>query len=96
MADAYNQIVQARTTAGTINTWYTITVPVGARNALIGLELSTANMRVSYDDDLSASTEGMYIAAGGAYSFEGVNSVELTIYVATDAASTIIVQYTKE
>ena len=96
MADAYNQIIQERFAVGTPNTWVLITVPVGARNALLGIEDSTAALRISYDNALNAANEGIPIVAGGFYYLEGVNSVQLSIYLSSASATTAILQYTKE
>ena len=96
MADAYNQIIQERFAVGAPNTWVLITVPVGARNALLGIEDSAAALRISYDNALDASSEGIPIVAGGFYYLEGVNSVELSIYLSSESATTAILQYTKE
>jgi len=96
MADAFNQIVQERTAVAAPNTWVAVTIPVGARFPLLGVEDGTATTRISYDNTLNPSTEGIFIAAGGFYAFEGVNSVELTVYLSCSAATTAILQYTKE
>lgn len=95
MADAYNQIFQERTPVNAVSTWVAITVPVGARNALLGLEDSSATVRISYDNTINAATEGISFV-GGFYYMEGVNSVELTIYISSSAVTTAILQYTKE
>jgi len=95
MADAYNQIIQERTPVNAINTWVAITVPVGARNALLGVEDSSATVRISYVNTVNPTTEGISFT-GGFYYMEGVNSVELTIYIASSAVTNAILQYTKE
>jgi len=96
MADAFNQIIQERTAVAAPNTWVAIIIPVGARFPLLGVEDGTSTIRISYDNTLSATTEGIYIPAGGFYSFEGVNSVVLTVYISCTAATNAILQYTKE
>ena len=96
MADASNQLIQERTAIAAPNTWVAVTIPVGARHPILGVEDGTATIRISYDNALDPSTEGVFIAATGLYAFEGVNSVELTVYVSCSAATNAILQYTKE
>ena len=96
MADAFNQIIQERTAIANPNTWVAVTIPVGARHPLLGVEDGTATFRISYDNTLDASTEGVFIAATGLYAFEGVNSVLLTVYISCSAVTNAILQYTKE
>jgi hypothetical protein len=96
MADAFNQIIQERTAIVDPDTWVAVTIPVGARFPILGVEDGTASTRISYDNTLDPSTEGVFIAVGGFYAFEGVNSVELTVYISCTAATNAILQYTKE
>lgn len=96
MADAFNQIIQERTAIAAPDTWVAVTIPVGARFPILGVEDGEATFRISYDNALNPATEGVFISVGGFYSFEGVNSVELTVYISCTAATTAILQYTKE
>jgi len=96
MADAFNQIIQERTEIAAPNTWVAITIPVGARFPILGVEDGTATFRISYDNTLDPATEGIFVAVGGFYSFEGVNSVELTVYISCVSITNAILQYTKE
>lgn len=96
MADAYNGIIQERTPIVAPNTWVAINVPVGSRNALLGVESDDATIRISYDNTVNAETEGMYIPGGGYYYMEGVNSIQLTIYISCSVVTTAILQYTNE
>ena len=92
----FNEIVQDRTTIGVANTWVALTIPVGARNPLIGVEESTASFRISYNNTINASTQGTFISAGGFYAFNGLTSVQLTIYISASETTSAILQYTKE
>ena len=96
MADAYNAIIQERVSAPVASTWTTVTIPVGSRNALIGIEDPTQSFRLSYDDSVNPSTDGIFISTGGFYFMEGVNSIPLTFYISVTAATNIILQYTNE
>ena len=96
MADAFNQIVQERTAVPQANAWTPIIIPVGARHPLLGVENGDSDFRISYDNTLDAATEGVFVVASGFYAFEGVNSVELTVYISCSLATTAILQYTKE
>ena len=90
----YRGYSQTRTTIGAPNTWVAITIPVGARNALISLEDSTAVMRVSSVNSIAAASAGAPVLAGGSYQMEGTNVGTVTVYVASDKATVAIVQFT--
>ena len=92
----FNEIFQTRTAVPDPNVWVAVVIPVGARNPLIGVEEGTATFRISYNNSLNASTQCTFIAAGGFYCFEGLTSVEITIYLSASATTTAILQNTKE
>jgi hypothetical protein len=96
MADAFYGIYQERVSIPVENTWVELVVPVAARNALIGIESPTATFRVSYVNTINPETEGTIIFSGGYYYMEGVNSIELKIYISASEPTNIIMQYTKE
>ena len=54
---------QTRTLIASANTWVAITVPVGAEDILLGVESSSATFRISVDNALNPSTEGLYVGA---------------------------------
>ena len=85
---------QTRTTIGAPNTWVAVSIPVGARNALLCLEDSTAVMRVSSSNATAAASTGAPVLAGGSYQFEGTSLGTTSVYVASDKATVAVVQYT--
>ena len=85
---------QTRTVIGGINSWVAVVLPVGARNALLMLEDQTAVMRVSEVNTVAAASQGSVVLAGGSYQFEGTSVAAITFYVASDKATTAILQYT--
>ena len=84
---------QQRTSITNANTWVAITIPVGATNFLLGVEDSTGTFRISIDNSLDPSSQGMYIAATGLYGHEGTTTSELTIYISASSITTAILQY---
>ena len=84
---------QSRTLISSANTWVAITVPVGAEDFLLGVESSTATFRISVDNSLNASTEGLYVGATGLYGHEGVTTSELTIYISASLSTFAILTY---
>ena len=96
MADAFNAIIQERIPAPVANTWTAVVIPVGSRNALIGIEDPTQSFRLSYDNSVDPSTDGIFVSTGGFYFMEGVNSIPLTFYISVTGATNIILQYTNE
>lgn len=96
MADAYNAIIQERVPAPVANSWVEVIIPVGSRNALIGIEDPNESFRLSYDNTLDPSSDGIFVSSGGFYFMEGVNSIPLTFYLSVTGITNIILQYTNE
>ena len=94
MPESYNQVQQTRTTIGTPNTWVAVTIPIGARNPLLSVEDVSASFRVSTDNTLNATNQGVGIPAKGSYAHEGVNTNSLTLYVSASIATTAFLIYT--
>ena len=90
----FSDFQQTRTAIGAPNTWVALTVPVGARNALVLLEDQTAVMRISSDNTVLAGSQGTPVLAGGSYQFEGTSTGVVTVYVAADKATAAVVQFT--
>jgi len=96
MPESYNQVRQTRTSIGTPNTWVIVTIPIGARNPLLSVESTDATFRVSTDNSLNASTQGVGIPAKGSYAHDGVNTDSLTLYVSVSEATTAFLIYTMD
>lgn len=96
MPESYNQVRQTRTAIGTPNTWVAVVIPIGARNPLLSVESTDASFRVSPDNSLNASTQGVGIPAKGSYAHEGVNTNSITLYVSASIATTAFLIYTFE
>ena len=94
--DIYGNIIQARTTVAAPNTSVAITIPIGARDALIAVEDSTLSFRISMNNALNATTQGLPVPATGYYSLEGVNVTLLTLYISVTGATTAFLMYTTD
>ena len=96
MADAFNAIRQERVPVPVANSWVEVIIPVGSRNALIGIEDPNESFRLSYDNTLDPLSDGIFVSSGGFYFMEGVNSIPLTFYLSVTGITNIILQYTNE
>lgn len=97
MADAFNAIFQQRILCPNANEWVPVVIMPGCRHPLIVLEDDKVEYRITFNPDLIPETQGIPMDPGSAYYFDGVNSVELIIYVSVSKANTaIILQFTKE
>ncbi len=94
MPESYNQVQQTRTAIGTPNTWVAVTIPIGARNPLLSVEDTSASFRVSTDNSLNPSNQGVGIPAKGSYAHEGVNTNSLTLYISASIATTAFLIFT--
>jgi hypothetical protein len=97
MADAFNGIYQERISCPVADTWVPVVINPGSRNALIVMEDDSVKFRLSFDNTLDATTQGIPMDPGSSYYFEGVNSVHLTVYISSAKHdSFVILHYTKE
>lgn len=90
---AINSYQQFNTTRTTVNTgaWTAITIPAGAIDATISLESTSATFRVTADNTFGL-TEGVYIPANGYYTFPGVSSKDVTVYVNPSVNTVAVLQ----
>ena len=84
---------QTRTQITAADTWTAVTVPVGAGDFVLGLEDPNATFRISVDNALNPTTQGMFIDKTGQYAHEGVNTDFLTLYISASATTFAILQY---
>ena len=91
----FNELEQSRTSIPAPDTWTAVVLPVGARNAMVSMELETATFRLSFSNALNPTSEGSYIPATGIYVFEGTNTGTITFYISASAATSAIIQYSK-
>lgn len=97
MADAFNGIFQERVQCVNADEWTEVTIQPGSRHPMLILEDDTVRYRVTFDNSLNPTDQGIPMNGGDIYTFEGVNSVHLTVYVSSQQAGAfIILQYTKE
>ena len=92
--ESYNQVGQTRTSL-LQDVWNAVTIPIGARFPLLGVEDETLKFRVSTDNTITTS-QGIGIPAGGSYQQEGVTTESLIVYVAVASATTAILLFTKD
>ena len=93
MMRTVGQIQQLRVVIAVANAWNAIAIPAGAQDTCLGLELSTATMRVSNSNALNATTEGQPVLPAGVFLIEGEFSAGATIYVASSAPTVAILIY---
>jgi len=86
--------IQQRTEITSANTWTSVVIPVGTHDFIMQLEDSTATFRLSVDNSLNATTNGLFVDKTGMYSHDGVNTAILTLYVSASTTTFVIVQYT--
>jgi hypothetical protein len=86
--------VQQRTEITSANTWTPISIPVGAYDFILQLEDGSATFRVSVDNSINATNNGLFVDATGMYSQEGVNTAIITLYVSASTTTFVVVQYT--
>lgn len=97
MSDVYGDFDQLRVAVAAPDTWTALTIPQGAKNALLQLEDITATMRVSAVDTIAPATEGGHVAPRGGVSFAGTAVAPVLIYVASDKGpTTAILLYTQD
>lgn len=88
------QVIQLRVVIAVANAWTALPIPAGAQDVCIGLELSTATMRISMSNALNATTEGQPVLPAGVFLIEGEFTTGITVYVASSAITVGIVSYT--
>ena len=96
MPDSYNSVLQTRTAIGSADTWIAVAIPIGARYPLLAVEDSSISFRVSTENSVDPTSQGLFVPAGGSYQHEGVNTDTLTLYVSASGATTAIIVYTKD
>lgn len=88
MSDLYGNADQIRVAIPLANTWIALTIPQGAKNALLQVESTTATLRVSTDNGVAPASEGGHVAPTGGVTFAGTATAPVLIYVASSAAPT--------
>jgi hypothetical protein len=89
MPDLFSGVQQIRVAIGAPNTWVALTIPLGAADALIQLDDSTATWRMSSTNTLNPATEGNFVSAGGGITYKGTATADTLIYISASAATTI-------
>ena len=84
---------QQRTSISSANTWTPITIPIGATDFLLGIEDSNGTFRISVDNSINPTSQGLHVAATGLYGHEGTTTSLLTIYISASSITTAILQY---
>lgn len=87
-------LTRTRTTIADANTWVAVSIPVGAKDAFLSLDLSTATFRVTTDNSDTAASQGTFVAAAGGFLIEGIVLVAMTVYVSASAATVAVLIYT--
>ena len=62
---------QQRTSISSANTWFAVNIPIGATDFLLGIEDSSGTFRISVDNSLDPTSEGMFVNVTGLYGHEG-------------------------
>ncbi len=84
---------QTRTEITAANTWTAVSVPIGAADFLLTLEDVAGTFRISVDNSINPTSQGMFIDVTGQYSHEGVNTAPLTLYISASVTTFAILQY---
>ena len=86
--------IQQRTEITSANTWTPVVIPIGAYDFILQLEDATATFRISVDNSINPTSNGLFVDQTGMYSHDGVNTAALTLYVSASTTTFVIVQYT--
>lgn len=94
-ADLFGALSELRVALPVPGAFTAVTIPLGARDALISLDDTTASFRASATGVLPAGA-GTFIPATGALFFRGTATSAVTVFLAASAATTAQVLYTTD